>query len=91
MEATLSVGGRHALGVPVMVDRAWAQSLGVPGSKGARRVGNFYRVPRAEYLRLVKAQADPETSPCFTWTESDDRAVAELLDRTREDAPCGSR
>ncbi len=90
MEATMSIGGRHAIGAPVMVDRAWAQTLGIPGAKGARRVGNFYRVPRAEYLRLVKTQADPETSPCFSWTESDDQAVAEFLEGAIQDAPCGS-
>jgi hypothetical protein len=90
MEATLSIGGRHVLSAPVMVDRAWAQSLGIPGAKGARRVGDFYRVPRAEYLRLMKAQADPETSPCFRWTEGDDRALAEFLESDLQDAPCGS-
>ncbi len=76
MEATISIGGRHVLGAPVVVDRAWAHTLGIPGAKGVQRVGNFYRVPRAEYLRLVKIQADAETSPCFRWTESDDQAAA---------------
>ena len=64
-----------------MVDRAWGRTLGVDQAKGARRVGNFYKVPRVEYLKLVEAQAklNPEDSPCFDWTASDDQAVAELI------------
>lgn len=37
----------------VMVDRAWAQSLGLNQISGARRVGNFYRLPRTAYLKAV--------------------------------------
>jgi hypothetical protein len=76
MEATISIGGRRALGASVVVDRAWAQTLGMPGARGAQRVGNFYRVPRTEYLRLLKTQADREISPCLRSTASDDQAAA---------------
>lgn len=39
----------------VMVDRAWADSLGLNRAPGARRVGNFYRLSRLEYLRALRA------------------------------------
>lgn len=42
----------------VMVDRAWAQSLGLNQVAGARRVGNFYRLPRVAYLRALQAMRD---------------------------------
>lgn len=38
----------------VMVDRAWAQSLGLNEIGSARRVGNFYRLPRVAYLRALQ-------------------------------------
>jgi hypothetical protein len=41
----------------VMVDRAWAQTLGLNGLNGARRVGNFYRLPRVAYLRALRDQS----------------------------------
>jgi hypothetical protein len=44
-----------SLSAYVIVDRAWAQALGVPGLRGAHRVGKFYRLPRAEYRMLVAA------------------------------------
>ena len=94
METAISIGsGMHGLGGPVMVDRAWGRTLGAHQAKGARRVGNFYRLPRAEYLSLVKAHAklNPEDSPCFDWTASDDQAVAELLDSARLESPCGGK
>lgn len=37
----------------VLVDRAWAQNLGLNQISGAQRVGNFYRLPRNAYLRAV--------------------------------------
>lgn len=42
----------------VMVDRAWAQTLGLNGLSGARRVGNFYRLPRVAYLRALQTMRD---------------------------------
>lgn len=42
----------------VMVDRAWAQSLGLNQVSGARRVGNFYRLPRVAYLRALQTMRD---------------------------------
>lgn len=42
----------------VMVDRAWAQTLGLNGLNGARRVGNFYRLPRVAYLRALQTMRD---------------------------------
>ncbi len=42
----------------VMVDRAWAQTLGISGINGARRVGNFYRLPRVAYLRALQTMRD---------------------------------
>jgi hypothetical protein len=92
METVLSNGnGRQGREGPVMVDREWGRMLGAHQAKGARRVGNFYRLPRAEYLSLVKAHAklNPADSPCFEWTASDDQAVAELLGNTRQELPCG--
>lgn len=93
METTMSIGsGRQALEGPVMIDRDWGRMLGALQAKGARRVGNFYRLPRMEYLRLVKAHAKlaPQDSPCFDWTPSDDQAVAKLLDGARRESPCGA-
>lgn len=42
----------------VMVDRAWAQTLGLNELSGARRVGNFYRLPRMAYLRALQTMRD---------------------------------
>ncbi len=42
----------------VMVDRAWAQTLGLNGLNSARRVGNFYRLPRVAYLRAIQTMRD---------------------------------
>lgn len=42
----------------VMVDRTWAQALGLNGLNGARRVGNFYRLPRVAYLRALQTMRD---------------------------------
>lgn len=42
----------------VMVDRAWAQTLGLNGLNGARRVGSFYRLPRVAYLRALQTMRD---------------------------------
>jgi hypothetical protein len=42
----------------VMVDRAWAQTLGLNGLSGARRVGNFYRLPRVTYLRALQTMRE---------------------------------
>lgn len=42
----------------VMVDRAWAQNLGLSQARGARRVGNFYRLPRVQYLKALQTMRD---------------------------------
>jgi hypothetical protein len=49
-----------SLSAYVIVDRPWAQALGVPGLRGAQRVGKFYRLPRAEYRMLVAAHFDAD-------------------------------
>lgn len=41
-----------------MVDRTWARSLGLNQAPGARRVGNFYRIPRLEYLRALRTMRE---------------------------------
>ena len=92
METTIGIGtGRQRLEGPVMVDRAWGRTLGAHQAKGARRVGNFYRLPRSEYMSLVRAQAklNPEDSLCFDWTANDDEAVSALLASVRQESPCG--
>lgn len=63
---------RNALGGNVTVDRSWAQALGADKLDGARRVGNFYSIPRAQWMRL-------DTIPSLKWTAQDDRAVAAML------------
>lgn len=45
----------------VMVDRTWAASLGLNQIPGARRVGNFYRLPRVAYLRALQAMRETDT------------------------------
>ena len=85
MEATLSIGGRHSISRPVMLDRVWARAIGADRAKGARRVGSFYRLPRAEYLRLMEAQG---TDPSLRWTASDDRALDDLLKKASEEESC---
>jgi DNA-directed RNA polymerase subunit K/omega len=44
----------------VMVDRTWAASLGLNQVPGARRVGNFYRLPRVAYLRALQAMREAD-------------------------------
>jgi hypothetical protein len=64
----------------ITVDRAWAQELGVAQARGVRRTGNFYKVPRQQYLRLVEAsQFRAAAEPCLEWQASDDQAVADLI------------
>lgn len=46
----------------VMVDKAWAQSLGLNQLNGVRRVGNFYRLPRVAYLRALQTVRDQSAS-----------------------------
>lgn len=45
----------------VMVDRTWAASLGLNQVPGARRVGNFYRLPRVAYLRALQTMRDADS------------------------------
>jgi hypothetical protein len=45
----------------VMVDRTWAASLGLNQVPGARRVGNFYRLPRVAYLRALQDMREADT------------------------------
>lgn len=68
----------------VTVDRSWAQALGIDQLPGARRTGRFYRIPRAQLLRLEPF------SPTVKWTEKDDQAVAAMLAGVGEQAaePC---
>jgi hypothetical protein len=47
----------------VMVDREWAQALGLNGLGSARRVGNFYRLPRVAYLRALQTMRDRSADP----------------------------
>lgn len=72
------------LGGSLMVDRDWAQVLGVDQFKGVRRVGNFYRIPRTQLLQL-------DAIPALEWTAQDDQAVAAMLaesDRQHGSEPC---
>lgn len=88
METTVNNIGsvRHRLEGTVLVDRTWARKIGASQAKGARRVGSFYRLPRAEYVRLITpSYADHE----LAWTHTDDAAVAELLeDAAQQDSEC---
>jgi hypothetical protein len=97
--ATTTGSIRHKLSGSVMVDRNWGGTIGASHARGAQRVGNFYRLPKSEYVRLMAASArshefahhslNPANDPCLDWTESDDLAVAELLERaTGEKSPC---
>ena len=88
VQATLGIGGRHGLSAPVVVDRHWAQTLGLHNVRGARRVGSFYQLPRSQYLKVVAAHSDAEIVDGLKWTDSDDRAVAELLETAESEAPC---
>jgi hypothetical protein len=45
----------------VMVDRSWAASLGLNQVPGARRVGNFYRLPRVAYLRALQTMGEGDS------------------------------
>lgn len=75
----------------VMVDRDWARQLGAHLATGARRVGNFYRLPRAQYVRLLEAGAHgaalqpAAVHPALRWTETDDLAVANMLAESTEE------
>ena len=85
METTVADIGsvRHRLDGSVLVDRAWARRLGAHQAKGARRVGSFYRLPRAQYVRLLEATANgsmhANVHPALRWTSNDDLAVANML------------
>lgn len=89
MEATVSDIGssvRHRLEGTVLVDRTWARQIGASQAKGARRVGSFYRLPRAEYVRLI-TPSYPDNE--LAWTHTDDAAVAELLgEAAQQDSEC---
>ncbi|MDQ4148474.1 MAG: hypothetical protein M3164_00515 [Actinomycetota bacterium] len=100
MQATTLTGNRHHLDGLVKVDRTWGRTIGAHQARGARRVGNFYQVPRSEYVRLMATAArspqfahprqERTQEPCLEWTDSDDRAVAQLLkESARQEAPCG--
>ncbi|HVL51568.1 MAG TPA: hypothetical protein VM754_08730 [Actinomycetota bacterium] len=90
METTIADIGsvRHRLDGSVLIDRAWARQLGAGLAKGARRVGNFYRLPRVEYLRLLEATASsanrPGVHPALRWTSTDDLAVANMLEEATQ-------
>jgi hypothetical protein len=89
METTVTDIGsvRHRLEGTVLVDRAWAREIGASQAKGARRVGNFYRLPRAEYVRLLNgARSYQVVGDQLKWTRSDDVAVAELLEEAAQQA-----
>jgi hypothetical protein len=93
METTVTDIGsvRHRLEGTVLVDRAWAREIGASQAKGARRVGNFYRLPRAEYVRLLNGASNGARSyqvvdDQMKWTRSDDVAVAELLREAAQQA-----
>lgn len=49
----------------VMVDRAWAQTLGLNKIDSARRAGNFYRLPRVAYLRALQQMRDLPAETAF--------------------------
>lgn len=49
----------------VMVDRAWAKTLGLNEIGSARRVGNFYRLPRVAYLRALQQMRDLSGEKAF--------------------------
>ncbi|HEX2054726.1 MAG TPA: hypothetical protein VHJ78_13515 [Actinomycetota bacterium] len=93
METTIADIGsvRHKLDGMVMVDRDWARQLGAHLAKGARRVGNFYRLPRIQYLRLLEATANSAVTqpaavhPALRWTASDDLAVANMLQEAAQE------
>lgn len=97
METTIVDSGsaRHRLDGSVMVDRAWAGRLGAHRARGARRVGNFYRLPRVEYLRLIEATANgnghsqPNVHPSLRWTSTDDLAVANMIEEAvQQESEC---
>lgn len=69
------------LGGSVTVDRNWARALGADQLAGARRVGKFYRIPRAQLRRLEVV------SPTLKWTADDDRAVAALVESKLQSEP----
>jgi len=74
----------------VMVDRAWAQSLGLNQVAGARRVGNFYRLPRVAYLRALQAMSDQSGSSQAFGVPSVQVSVDPAMDVSsrRSLAPC---
>ena len=86
METVTDIGSaRQRLEGTVLVDRAWAREIGASGARGARRVGNFYRLPRSQYVRLLDgastgARSYQVANDQMRWTRSDDVAVAELLE-----------
>ena len=90
METTIADIGsvRHRLDGSVLVDRAWARRLGAHQAKGARRVGSFYRLPRAQYMRLLEATANGSlhgnVHPALRWTSNDDLAVANMLEEAAQ-------
>lgn len=91
METTVADIGsaRHRLDGSVMVDRNWGRRLGVHQARGARRVGSFYRLPRAEYVRLLEASANGSASqanvhPSLRWTPTDDLAVANMIEEAAQ-------
>lgn len=49
----------------VMVDRTWAQTLGLNEIDSARRAGNFYRLPRVAYLRALQQLRDLPAGTAF--------------------------
>lgn len=58
MKTTATIGSvRHKLSGSVLVDRSWGGTIGATRARGAERVGDFYRLPRSEYTRLMAAAA----------------------------------
>ena len=92
METITDIGSaRQRFGGTVLVDRAWAREIGASQARGARRVGNFYRLPRSQYVRLLDgastgARSYQVANDQLRWTRSDDVAVAELLEEAAQQA-----
>lgn len=81
--------GQPKIAGSVLVDRHWARALGAHQAKGASRLGDFYRIPRREYLKLIGSAARPvaAATSALTWTARDDEAVAALLEAARSQEP----
>lgn len=72
----------------VMVDRTWAASLGLNRVPGARRIGNFYRLPRVAYLRALQTMGEADSKVFEVPSISVESTPAAQVAARRSLSPC---